>query len=248
MARVQPIRIVLSTVAFIAVAASLSGCSGGAGNSDTQSASPVGHRWAVENQDGLLCYDSSDDLETARGMGGDFENITPMGFQNTGDESAGGRLAQGDVISVDSVGDDYYIVTPVRAAIAAEGKPCAVDIASLHLSAKNTDSEQIADWSVGSTYTGANAIEPCFATYRLAELQYDAEVNNDGTGNGDRSLSINGGADDAARYRLKTIDPKVLTFYVVKGDQDVTINGYTAHAPHTGETIYCAHESKPQPG
>ncbi|MGZ3529417.1 MAG: hypothetical protein ACXVAO_17230 [Vulcanimicrobiaceae bacterium] len=72
-------------VAFIAGAMALSACSNGArttsGDSNTESAAlPVGHRWTVENEDGLLCYDSVDDLETARGMGDDFEEITPDGF------------------------------------------------------------------------------------------------------------------------------------------------------------------------
>lgn len=247
MARVRTTPI-LMTVASIVAAMLLSACSSGAGSNDAKGASPVGHRWTVENQDGLLCYDSTDDLETARGMGGDFENITPTGFQNTGDQSVGGRLEQGDVISVDSAGDDYYIVTPIRAMVAAEGKPCAVDVASVTLSAQNVDGKPIADWRIGSVYNGANAIEPCFATYRLAEVQYDAEVNNIGTGNGDQSLSINDGSDDPGRYRLEKADTKVLTFNVVRGEHEVTINGHTLPAPHTGETIYCAHESKPQPG
>jgi len=68
--------------------------------STTASASPVGHRWVVENEAGLICYPNAHDLETARSMGGDFEDITPEGFHFTGDQSAGGRLGQGDVISM----------------------------------------------------------------------------------------------------------------------------------------------------
>jgi hypothetical protein len=252
MARVRAIPTLIS-VLFIAAAVGLSACSSGArtsseDNATQLSASPVGHRWTVENEDGLICYDSDDDLETARSLDDDFENMTPDGFRYTGDQSAGGRLAQGDIISIDSAGQDYYIVTPVRATIASEGKQCAVDIATLRLSAHNIDAKQVPDWKVGAIYTGANEITPCFATHALATVQYDAEVNNVGTGNGDQSLSVNDGSDDPARYRLEKVDSKVLTFYVVRGDRDVTVNRYTVHAPHTGQTIYCAHESKPQPG
>ncbi|MGZ3506651.1 MAG: hypothetical protein ACXVAG_04675 [Vulcanimicrobiaceae bacterium] len=61
-------------------------------------------------------------------------------------------MAQGDIISIDSAGNDYYIITPVRAQIATEGKQCAVDIATLHLSARNVDAKQIQNWKIGSTY------------------------------------------------------------------------------------------------
>ncbi len=251
MTRVYTTRI-LSSMLLIALAITLASCADSgrtaSNDSSTASASPVGHRWTVENLDGLLCYDTANDLETARSMGGDFENITPQGFHYTGDESAGGRLAQGDIISIDSAGNDYYIVTPIRAAIAGEGKSCAVDIASLQLSQHNVDAKQIPNWKIGSEYKGTNEITPCFSTYDLAALQYDAEVNNIGTGNGDQSLNVSDDPEDPARYRLQSIEQKVLTFYVVHGDADVHMHGYTMRSPHTGQTIYCAHESKPQPG
>lgn len=238
----------LFAIVWLVLFASLSGCSGGSGSNNNVSLSPVGHRWVVENESGLLCYDSADDLETARGMGDDFEDITPAGFHFTGDESAGGRLIKGDIISIDSAGADNYIVTPIRASVVNEGKSCAVDIAKLELSKNNSDSTPIATWTVGATYTAANDIEPCFLGYGLAAAQYDAEVNSEGTGNGEKSLHVTDAADDEARYRLERIDKKVLTFYVIKGDADVNIKGYRMRSPHTGDTIYCAHENKPAAG
>lgn len=235
----------LLAIFWFVLFANLSGCSARSGSNNNLSSSPVGHRWMVENESGLLCYDSADDLETARGMGDDFEDITPAGFHYTGDESAGGRLIRGDIISIDSAGDDDYIVTPIRASVVNEGKPCAVDIAKLELSKNSADSTPIATWTVGSTYTAASDIEPCFLQYGLAAAQYDAEVNSEGTGNGDKSLHVTDSADDGARYHLEHMDAKVLTFYVVKGDEDVNIKGYRMRSPHTGETIYCAHENKP---
>lgn len=242
-------RNLLSFGAALLALSVLSGCSG---DGDTTSntganASPVGHRWIVKNENGLLCYDNSDDLETARGMDRDFEDLTPLGFHNTGDESAGGRLTQGDIISITSSGGDYYIVSPIRAAVANERKECAVDISSLKLSEHNADKERIASWTIGTTYKGKNEIAPCFETSDLASAQYDAEVSNDGTGNGDKSLHVSDDPGDPARYRLQQIEEKVLTFYVVEGTEDITIRGYTQRSPHTGETIYCAHENKPQP-
>lgn len=234
------------TIACIVIAGSLSGCSSGSASSNDAALSRVGHRWVVQNESGLLCYDSREDLETARGMGGNFEDMTPPGFQNTGDESAGGRLMLGDIISVDAASDDYYTVTPIKASVVNEGKSCAVDIAKLQLSPHNADKTIVMTWHVGTVYKGANEIEPCFTRHDLAAAQYDAEVNSEGTGNGDQSLSVSDDPDDPARYRLERIGTKVLTFYVITGDRDVSKHGYTIRRPHAGEMIYCSHENKPQ--
>ncbi|GEM_PF-7081078 len=236
-------------IVFVVLAMAGTSCGNASATSSSRSASPVGHRWIVENQTGIICYDSAHDLEKARSMGRNFESITPDGFHFTGDESAGGRLGQGDIISIDSAGQNYYIVTPVRALMVLEGKPCAVDIATLQLSAHNVDAKRLATWTVGSVYKAINEIGPCFSTYSLAEKQYDAEVKNVGFGNGNLSLNLNDTPDDPARFRLRRIRPEVLTFYVLRGDPDRTVNGRVImRSPHTGQTIYCAHENEPHQG
>lgn len=238
----------LCATVLLVLCGTLSACSTTAASNSNAASSPLGHRWVVENEGGLLCYDSADDLETARGMDSNFEDITPSGFHFTGDESVGGRLMQGDVISIDSAGQDYYVITPIRAAVINESKSCTVDIATLRLSSHNADAAHIETWKVGTTYKGANELEPCFATHDLAAAQYDAEVNSNGTGNGDKSLNLSDDPTDSARFRLERIETKVLTFYVIKGDADANIKGYQMRSPHTGDTMYCAHENKPAAG